>query len=107
MPTKLGMTANLLFSLTVFTLLMTTSSQNAVALPANEVTTTYYTTASKTQEVGESTLLCNGQRSMEGRKTSFSSRSSSPCNPSSPPLNGSGLPCEFLAQGCSNLPGKR
>jgi Family of unknown function (DUF6289) len=80
MSRKLGITATVLSSLTVLTLLINGSSQNAVALPANEITTTYYETAAKTTVVGESTLSCSGQRSMDGRKTPHFKRSSSPCN---------------------------
>ncbi len=107
MSTKSGLAAAVLFSLSGLTLLINASSQKAVALPPNEVTTTYYKTAAKTDAVGEFTLFCDGQRVMEGHRTSYSSRSSSPCNPSPPPQNGSDLPCEFLAQGCSPLPKQR
>lgn len=106
MSTKSGITATVLFSLTALTLLMDGSIHKAVALPLNEVTTTYYETAAKTNEVGSSTLLCNGQRIREGRVTRYSSRTSEPCN-SSPPSPEGTLPCEFLAEGCSSLPRQR
>jgi Family of unknown function (DUF6289) len=104
MSAKSFIAATALFSATALPLLAISTSQNAVALPANEVTTTYYSNVSKTNEVGELTLFCNGQRAMQGRKTAYASRSSSPCNSSPKPPSQSGLPCEFLAQGCSHLP---
>jgi hypothetical protein len=107
MSTKSGITATVLFSLTVLTLMMNGSIHKAVALPANEVATTYYETAAKTKEVGSSTLLCNGQRVMEGRATLYSRRTSEPCNLPPHDSGGSGLPCEFLAQGCSPFPRQR
>lgn len=76
------------------------------ALPSQEVTTTYYSDASKTTEVGEFMLLCNGQRMQWGKRTRYGSRSSSPCNGGGPNQNPEpqSLPCEFLAKGCSSLP---
>jgi hypothetical protein len=97
-----------LVSLTAVPILAIATSQNAIALPANEVTTTYYSDASKTDEVGEMTLLCSGQRIIEGRRTAYASRSSSPCNSGhNPPSGQTRLPCEFLAKGCSQLPETR
>jgi Family of unknown function (DUF6289) len=107
MSTKSFIAATALLATTALSLLAIATSQNAVALPANEVTTTYYSNASKTEEVGELTLFCNGQRSIQGRKTAYASRSSSPCNSSPKPPSQEGLPCEFLAKGCSYLPERR
>jgi hypothetical protein len=106
MSRKFGITATVLFSLTVLTLLINGSSQNAVALPANEITTTYYETAAKKTVVGESTRSCDGHSIMDGRKTPHFKRSISPCN-SSPRPPEVQLPCEFLVQGCSPFPQKR
>ena len=100
------LTTAVLVSLTAMPFLAI-ASQNAIALPANEVTTTYYSDASKTNEVGEMTLLCSGQRIIEGRRTAYASRSSSPCNSGPNPPGQTGLPCEFLAKGCSQLPETR
>lgn len=55
----------------------------ALALPANEVTTTYYSSADHTTVVGEKTLLCQGGISKWGRVTRWYERSSTPCNPRS------------------------
>ena len=107
MSTKSAITATVLFSLTVLTLMMNGSIHKAVALPANEVTTTYYETAAKTKEVGSSTLLCNGERIKEGSATRYFKRTSDPCNSFPRDSGGSDLPCEFLDQGCSPLPQKR
>jgi Family of unknown function (DUF6289) len=101
------LTTAVLVSLTAMPFLAIATSQNAIALPANEVTTTYYSDASKTDEVGEMTLLCSGQRIIEGRRTAYASRSSSPCNSGPNPSGPTGLPCEFLAKGCSQLPETR
>jgi Family of unknown function (DUF6289) len=96
-----------LVSLTAMPFLAIATSQNAIALPAIEVTTTYYSDSSKTNEVGEMTLLCSGQRTLEGRRTAYSSQSSSPCNSGRNPPGQTRLPCEFLAKGCSQLPEAR
>jgi hypothetical protein len=75
------------------------------ALPSQEVTTTYYSDESKTEEVGELTLLCSGQRLQSGKRTRYATRSSSPCDGDSPnPSDPGPLPCEFLVKGCSQLP---
>jgi hypothetical protein len=107
MSTKSGITATVLFSLTVLTLMMSGSIHKAVALPPNRVTTTYYETAAKTKKVGSFTLYCSGQSVVKGRETDYSSERSSPCNLPPRDSGGSGLPCEFLAQGCSPLPQRR
>jgi hypothetical protein len=107
MSTKSGITATVLFSLTVLTLMMNGSIHKAVALPPNRVTTTYYETAAKIKVVGSSTLSCNGKLVIKGSETDHSSERSSPCNSSPRDSGGSGLPCEFLDQGCSPLPQKR
>jgi hypothetical protein len=104
---KFGITVTVLSSLTVLTLLMHNSSQNAVALPANRVTTTYYKTADMKTKVGSFTLYCNGKSVMKGHETDYSSDNSSPCNPSPRSSGGSELPCEFLAEGCPAFPQKR
>jgi hypothetical protein len=54
-----------------------------LALPSNEVTTTYYNDAAHTTVVGEKTLLCQGGISKWGRVTRWYERSSTPCNPRS------------------------
>jgi hypothetical protein len=75
------------------------------ALPSQEVTTIYYSDQSKTEEVGELTLLCDGQRVQSGQRTRYATRSSSPCNGGGPnPPDTGHLPCEFLARGCSSIP---
>jgi hypothetical protein len=77
----------------------------AHALPANEVTTTYYSDRSKAEAVGEITLYCTGQRSQWGRRTPYATQTSDPCDqgsPLPPPLGP--FPCEFLASGCRSLP---
>jgi hypothetical protein len=52
-----------------------------LALPANEVTTTYYSNAARTEIVGEKTLLCQGGISKWGNVTQWYERSSISCNP--------------------------
>jgi hypothetical protein len=80
-------------------------SITANALPANEVTTTYYSDRSKTVAVGEVILYCTGQRSQWGRRTPYGSQTSDPCNQGPPPPPPPGpFPCDFLAQGCRSLP---
>lgn len=76
------------------------------ALPSQEVTTTYYSDESKTEEVGEFTLFCNGQRVQSGQRSRYATQSSSPCNGGGSEQNpeGGNLPCEFLVKGCSSLP---
>ena len=84
------------------------SAQKATALPSNEVTTTFYGDAKKTNEVGEMILSCNGGHSMVGRRTAYASRSSIPCNTTSPkPPKETKFPCEFLQEGCSPIPEQR
>lgn len=107
MSIKSGITATVLFSLTVLTLMTAGSIRKAVALPPNRIMTTYYETAAKTKKVGSSTLSCNGQLVMKGRETDHSSERSESCNSSPRDSGGSDLPCEFLAQGCSPLPRQR
>ncbi|NJK40421.1 MAG: hypothetical protein HC934_01910 [Acaryochloridaceae cyanobacterium SU_2_1] len=78
------------------------------ALPAQEVTTTYFSDSSKTEAVGERILLCNGQRATWGRVTRYAVRSSEPCNGGGPTPPGPGpLPCEFLEAGCSPIPNRQ
>lgn len=66
----------------LYALLATTFFSGVVlALPANEVTTTYYSNAARTDVVGEKTLFCQGGTSKWGRVTRWYERSSTPCNP--------------------------
>lgn len=78
-----------------------------MALPAQEVTTTYYSDSSKTEAVGETILLCNGQRAKWGKMTGYAIRSSSPCNGGIPQPPADPLPCEFLQAGCSPIPNRQ
>ncbi len=73
--------------------------------------TTYYSTAQLTQEVGRLSTCPGPDRGMKGRKTRFfeveTIQISAP-GPGGGSQGGPGkLPCEFLASGCSNLPGAR
>jgi len=52
----------------------------AEALPSNEVTTIYYSDASKTDEVGERTLLCSGGWIKWGTTSAYANKYSVPCN---------------------------
>lgn len=54
--------------------------ETAQALPSNEVTTTYYSDASKTDVVGERILLCSGGWISWGIKTSYATQYSVSCN---------------------------
>ncbi len=83
----------------------------AQALPSQEINTVYYKDASKTEVVGEFTLLCNGQRYSNGQRTNFKTTFKSPCSSGG---GGSGkLPCEFTSQTpeqqgkCNYLPNPR
>lgn len=83
-------------------------SLTAHALPANEVTTTYYSDRSKIEVVGEVILYCTGQKSQWGRRTPYGTQTSEPCHQGPPPPPPGGpFPCEFLTQGCSPLPRSR
>ena len=44
----------------------------AFALPAYSVETYYYSDAAKTEEVGSSVLTCNGNYTLHGRETTYS-----------------------------------
>lgn len=74
------------------------------AVPANERETVYYSDATRTEEVGGYTLECDGSHFAWGSVSQYSSTSSTPCNRPRPPGPGP-LPCEFLEQGCSPIPG--
>ena len=80
----------------------------ALALPSQEVSTTYYSDSNQSEVVGEVTLLCNGQRTQWGKKTRFASQSTEPCHGGSPPKPPSpNPPCEFLQTGCSPIPNRQ
>jgi hypothetical protein len=75
------------------------------ALPANEVEKTYYSDATRTEDVGGYFLACDGSHSAWGRTSRYSRTLSTPCN--RPDVPGPGpLPCEFLEKGCSPIPGQ-
>jgi hypothetical protein len=83
----------------------------AEALP-NSLTcriTTYYSTAGLSDAVGVRTTCPGG--SSWGRTTRFKEVEvvtlDSPSGPNGPGGGSGGLPCEFLAAGCSNLPERR
>lgn len=50
------------------------------ALPANDVTTTYYANAGRTTVVGEVERTCGGGTITFGRKTKFYRQTSAPCS---------------------------
>jgi hypothetical protein len=49
------------------------------ARPSNSVETDYYADRQKTRLVGHTELLCSGGVVRQGRRTSFFTRTSSPC----------------------------
>ena len=53
----------------------------AYALPANDVTTSYFSDAAKTKLVGTVERTCAGGTIVFGRKTAFSTRTSDSCLP--------------------------
>ena len=80
----------------------------AEALPRTCKITTYYKTADMTEVVGTRTNCPGGGSS--GRTSRFFEVETVELNPGGPGGGGGGpggLPCEFLAAGCSNLPAQR
>jgi len=88
-----------------FALLPATS---AIALPQNTVCiiTTYYNNSAFDEEVGTRTKCTGSPMHMTGRATPWhtSEREVLDQGGAHPPGGPGGLPCEFLAAGCSNLP---
>ncbi len=80
-------------------------TQSASALPNSCVIRTYFKTAELTAEVGMRSS-CPGARKW-GKTSRFVEVETVdlvPDGPSGPGGGPGGLPCEFLASGCSNLP---
>ena len=90
----------------VATALALATAQIAQALPSNEIEITYYKTAAKTVEVGYRLLSCSGHLVRTGRTSPFRDRTVSRCQVSKPPKTPT-LPCDFLQNGCPNLPGEK
>jgi hypothetical protein len=84
----------------------------AYALPTNSscLVTTYFKTSALEDEVGKRTQCTGSPMTMTGHATPWhtSERFSTCAGGTGHPHGGSqGLPCEFLAAGCSNLPVNR
>ncbi len=83
-----------------------TANQAHAAPPPGGVPCTltyYYSDAAKTNEVGEYSSCPGGVKS--GQKTRYYKSVTTAPVPRPPQSSASGgLPCEFLAEGCSNLP---
>ena len=60
------------------------TATHSFALPANEIETTYFSSANRQEEVGYSFLACDGSRYREGRATRYKFTSSRSCNGSLP-----------------------
>lgn len=77
------LTKNLRMFGIVATFIGTTVTQS-FALPANEIETTYYSSASRQAEVGYSFLGCDGSRFREGSVTRYKFTTKRPCNGNPP-----------------------
>ncbi len=77
----------------------------AQALPTNEVETTYYSDATRTDEVGGLFRGCDGSLSAWGKRTRYATRTSTPCSSGGGP-EPQPMPCEFTQAGCPNYPSR-
>src|SRR5690242_5028164 len=108
MRTLIVAAAALPMLLTALPLTLATTAP-AYALPTSSscLVTTYYNNAAHDQEVGTRTQCTGTPVTMVGRSTPWhtSERLSTSAGGTGHPHGGSqSLPCEFLADGCSNLP---
>lgn len=71
--------------------------------------TTYYSDAAMTKQVGTFSNCPGSKRGLTGKKTKyFETETIALGNPSQGKSGGPGsLPCEFLAEGCGNIPSPR
>jgi len=77
LPARLGLKVGLFVAVAT---IVCAHAPIAGALPANEVETDYFSDATFTNEIGSSTLFCNGSHFREGRTSRFTLRFATPCN---------------------------
>ena len=84
--------------------------ERAVPPGASCTIVTYYSDAAKTKQVGTFSNCPGPKRGLTGRKTKFFESEKIPLGgprPQGSPAGPGSLPCEFLKEGCGNLPTPR